>query len=224
MKLLFIGNSATYVHDLPETLSSLAQKCGDHWQTCRLTPGGYTLSQHADFASEQGKSILAELAKGYDIVFLQDNGNCIANDEMREACRAAARALAEKIKESGARLYFYVRPPYKYDAFGRTAFEQCRAFDELFTPLADELGGTCAYVNRAFAAAMQHEGLSLWGPDDAHTGEAGAYLAVCVFFAVLTGRSASALDTVEGVTPAQAQVLGQIADQVVFGGLLPWAE
>ena len=41
-----------------------------------------------------------------EFVFLQDNGNCIANEEKREACFNACRKLARAVKESGAKLYF----------------------------------------------------------------------------------------------------------------------
>ena len=113
MKLLFIGNSATYVHEIPRTLAKLCSEQGLDVTTMQLTPGGYMLSQHADETTEHGQKVLAEIAKGYDIVFLQDNGNCISSREKRKACHDACQKLAKAVKESGAKLYFYVRPPDK---------------------------------------------------------------------------------------------------------------
>ena len=69
MRILFIGNSATYVHDIPETLARLATEAGYPTECVRVVKGGWKLSQHA----EAGSRALAEIEKGYDIVVLQDN-------------------------------------------------------------------------------------------------------------------------------------------------------
>ena len=209
MRILFIGNSATYVHDIPETLARLATDAGYPTECVRVVKGGWRLSQHA----EPGSRALAEIEKGYDIVVLQDNGNCISSDEMREACITACDLLSKKAVESGAKVCYYVRPPYGYEAFGRTPLEQCSAFDELFSDIANKNGATCAYVNRAFAYAIENTDIRLWGDDNAHTSEQGAYLAVCVFFATLFGKSATLLDA-DGVENAKA--IQVIADKGVL--------
>lgn len=211
MRILFIGNSATYVHDIPETLAHLATEAGYPTECVRVVKGGWKLSQHA----EAGSRALVEIEKGYDVVVLQDNGNCVENDEKRAACIEASNLLCKAAKERGAKVYFYVRPPYGYEAFGRDPIEQCRAFDEIFTDIANKNGATCAYVNRAFEYAIKNTDIRLWGDDNAHTSEAGAYLAVCVHFAAIYGKSATILDE-DGIE--KAKELQQIADKVVFGG------
>lgn len=215
MKLLFIGNSATYYHEIPKTLEKVCQKLGIDVTTEQLTPGGYMLSQHADETTEHGQKVFAEIAKGYDIVFLQDNGNCIASDEKREACFNACRKLAKAIEASGAKLYFYVRPPYKKLNSGFDALQQCEKFDELFGEIAKELGSECVYVNRAFAYAINHLDFNLWAEDNGHTSVHGAYLAVCTFFAKLFDRSATCLDSC-GLPEDEAKAIQEAADKVVF--------
>ena len=44
MKLLFIGNSATYVHDIPQTLAALAGKAGYSVETKAIAKGGFRIS------------------------------------------------------------------------------------------------------------------------------------------------------------------------------------
>ena len=217
MKILFIGNSATYVHDIPETLAHLATCAGYPLESERVVKGGWRLSQHA----EAGSRALAEIEKGYDIVFLQDNGDCISSDGKCEACIRACTELTEAAKKSGARVYYYVRPPYGYEAFGRSPLEQCREFDLLFTRLAQDNDAVCAYVNRAFAYAIETTDIRLWGDDNAHTSEAGAYLAVCVFFAVLFGKSATLLDPC-CLSAEEARRLQTVADRIVLEGTVLW--
>lgn len=207
MRILFIGNSATYVHDIPEKLARLATDAGFPTECVRVVKGGWCLSQHA----EPGSRALTEIEKGYDIVVLQDNGNCVSSDEKREACISACDLLSKKAIESGAKVCYYVRPPYGYEAFGRTPLEQCRAFDELFSDIASKNGATCAYVNRAFAYAIENTDIRLWGDDNAHTSEQGAYLAVCVIFSSIFGKSAILLD---GNGIENAKELQKIADKI----------
>ena len=223
MKALFIGNSATYVNEIPKTLSRLAKAVGYTIETEQITPGGCELFRHADLSAEHGQKVFAEIAKGYDIVFLQDNGNCVSTDEKRANCIDASRRLCNAIKKSGARACFYVRPPYGTVKAERNPFEQCVAFDELFGEIARENGAECVYVNRAFAYAIKHLPYELWGDDHAHTGKFGAYLIVYTFFATLFGVSATLLDA-NGLDESDARELQNAADRIVFDGVIPWDE
>ena len=125
-RILFIGNSATYVHDIPGTLRRLAGLAGYPIEVDSVVKRGYTLAQHADNDSEHGKKVLAAIEKGWDVVFLQDNGNCVTSPEKEESCRTLHQA------------------------------------------------------NRAFAFGIRR-GISLWGTNNAHTSEQGAYLACARF-------------------------------------------
>lgn len=211
MKILFIGNSATYVHDIPETLARLATAAGFPTECARIVKGGWCLSQHA----AEGSLALDEIGKGYDIAVLQDNGNCISSEEMREECIRSCGALADAAEKSGAKVYYYVRPPYGYEKWGFAPVDQCRELDLLFSEIAEKTGAVCAYVNRAFAYAINNNSdIRLWGDDNAHTSPEGAYLAVCVIFAAIYRKSASTLDS-NGIN--EAKVLQGIADKVVLG-------
>ena len=223
MKALFIGNSATYVNEIPQTLSRLAKELGYTIETEQITPGGCELFRHADDTAEHGQKVITEIAKGYDIVFLQDNGNCVSTDEKRENCISASKRLCDAIKKSGARACFYVRPPYGKVKAERDPFEQCVAFDELFGEIARENEAECVHVNRAFAYAIKHLPYDLWGDDHAHTGKFGAYLIVCTFFASLFGISATALSD-NGLDHADALALQSVADKIVFDKVIPWEE
>ena len=222
-RLLFVGNSATYVHELPQMLRDLAAEVGFRIEVERLTPGGYTLAQHADASTEHGQRVLEKIREGFDVVFLQDNGNCVSDDEHRNNCCRACDILIREIRACGAEPWFYVRPPYGYEAFGRDSIAQSRAFDELFSSIAERLDVSCAYVNRAFAKAIGALPFDLWGKDHGHTSEHGAYLAVCVFFASLFGKSATTLSPYE-ITEQDARLLQRVADLIVLGGNLPWSD
>jgi len=215
MKILFIGNSATYVHDIPEALARLSNDAGYTLEAHSITRGGYMLSQYSE---EQG--VFDEIKKGYDIVVLQDNGNCVSSDEMREKCRIACKKLINAIKETGASAFFYVRPPYGYSSFGLTPLEQCNEFDKLFGSIAKNEGAANIFVNRSFAEAMKTTSLKLWGSDNAHTSEQGAYLAVCTMFATIFKTSSKQLGD-NGIEKTEAEIIKEISDRVslnIIGG------
>lgn len=92
--------------------------------------------------------------------------------------------------------------------------------DKLFGRIAAELGAGCAYVNRAFAYAIENLNIPLWGPDNAHTSKEGAYMAVCVFFSTLFNISSAVLEY-NGLPEDVARSLQQAADKVVLEGYIP---
>ena len=216
-KLLFIGNSATYVNDIPATLASLCAKKGITIVQKQIVPGGRTLEEHSN-----DPAVYTEIAKGYDAVFLQENGTMLTNDPSREKSLAAIEKIGKAVHESGAKFCFYVRPPYGKDLGGYVNFDQCRIFDEHFTPAAEKYDAHCVYVNRAFAYAIKNCGANLWGSDNAHTNTRGAYLAVCTFYATLFGKSATELDTAYGLAESEAKTLQEAADKIAIEGVIPW--
>ena len=218
-RFLFVGNSATYVNDLPAMLVSLCEKKGIDITQKQLVKGGYFLKQHAE-----DSAVFDEISKGYDLVFLQENGHAMTSPEACSASLAAGRKLADAVRKAGSACWIYVRPPYGHDLASINHFDQCILFDNHFTPAAREWGARCVYINRAFAYAIKYCNLPLWGPDNAHLGIHGAYLAVCTFYATLFGRSASELDTAYDLPEQDAEILRQIADKIARDGIVPWEE
>lgn len=221
MKILFIGNSATFVHDIPGKLQRLCEKAGYKIETGQITLNAFFLKGYADESTEHGQLVLEEVKKGYDIVFLQEHSACILTEEKREACKIASEKLSVIIKDSGAKPALYVRPPTGRVLHGISTLDQCKGFDKLFNEIADKNGLSCVYVNRAFAYAAQKLNYNLWGDDNAHVNEYGAYLIVCTFFATLFNVSAMGLDC-DGLNPDDALKLQQVADKIALDGCIPW--
>ncbi len=218
LKLLFIGNSATYVNEIPQTLSRLARKAGYDVEVNSITSGGYSLAQHADSTTDHGKEVLKEIAKGYDIVILQEHSNCIESAEKGQKTFEACKVLNRAIRESGAETYLYIRPPTGVSKAGYDSYEQCFAYGRLFEDIAAKLKAECVFVNRAYAYAIKNLEVPLWGPDNAHTSVEGGYMAVCVFFSTLFDTSSAVLDD-NGLSADTALALKQAADKIVLEGL-----
>ena len=222
LRVLFIGNSATYTHELPQMLQTLARKAGYDITTDSYAKSGYELSRYLEDGNVNKTPLLNKIATGFDIVFLQDNSECALSEEKGDLSWDAHEALNQAIRAAGGETYMYIRPPSGKDKSGLNSFAQCREYDKFFGSISAAIGAENAYVNRAFAYAIENTSYNLWGSDNAHVSEYGAYLAVCVFFATLYDTSSSVLDS-NGIIPdADAMILQDIADKIVLDGYLPW--
>ena len=221
LRVLFIGNSATSVNDVPSMVNRLARKAGYNLEYTSLTKGGSSLSTHADATTDHGKQVLEQISLGYDVVIIQDVTSCIKTEANREASIAAAKVLGAAIKESGAEAYIYVRPPTGTDIGSYKSYEQCIEYDKLFNTIASDIDATNVYVNRACAYVIKnYPEINIWGSDNAHLNKDGAYLTACVFFATLFNTSAVGLD-LDGLSAEMAATMQSVADQIVFGGYIP---
>lgn len=68
LKVLFLGNSYTYVNDLPQLIKNLATSAGKNVFTDQNTPGGYRLDQHKNNLTTLTKIQL----ENWDFVVLQE--------------------------------------------------------------------------------------------------------------------------------------------------------
>jgi hypothetical protein len=101
LHILFVGNSLTYVGNLPAVLQALAAGNGKSLQADMLVRGGATLTQWLDSGAVQA----ALGARHYDKVVLQERGYdfaCGFGPQVCEDARHALRALADITRKAGA--------------------------------------------------------------------------------------------------------------------------
>src|SRR5690606_29517714 len=70
LKVLYIGNSLTFVNDIPLTVSLIAKSKGDSVYYMMSAPGGYDFQRHYKFIG----TISAIKSQKWDFVILQENG------------------------------------------------------------------------------------------------------------------------------------------------------
>lgn len=102
LQVLFVGNSLTYVGNLPAVFGALAGANGHPVHTDMLVKGGATLTQWLDSGAVQR----ALEAGRYDYVVLQERGNDFACGFGPQVCRDSRhtlRALCAAVRANGAR-------------------------------------------------------------------------------------------------------------------------
>ena len=102
LQVLFVGNSLTYVGNLPAVMEALAASNGKSLQADMIVKGGATLTQWLD----SGAVPKALQADHYDYVVLQERGNDFACGFGPQVCkdsRHALHALAAIVRGAGAK-------------------------------------------------------------------------------------------------------------------------
>ena len=178
LQVLFIGNSYTYVNDLPSMLGELAASHDVRpvkTKTIGL-PGG-TLQAHW----EKAAAVAAIQQTQWDFVVLQEQSMLPTVDP--ERMYRYARLFDAEIKKRRARTILFLTWA-RVDKPGMQ-----RALDTAYTTLANELGSIVAPVGPAWQKALtERTDLGLHHQDGSHPTRLGTYVAACVFYSVIYGK------------------------------------
>lgn len=184
IRVLFIGNSQTYVNDLPAMIADLAKSGHHRLEHASATFPGYQLRQHV---SDQ--RTLKKIKEGrWDYVVLQEQSHLptYSQSEVEQLVYPYARQLRDLIWAASpqARIIFYMTV-----ACRSTDPREQEMINYNYRALAQYNHALIAPVGEAWAKVRsQRPSLELYS-DDIHPGRTGTYLAACVFYQVLFRES-----------------------------------
>lgn len=174
MRILMLGNSFTFVNDLPSMLAGLTGA-----EVVRHTRGGARLAEQLNRETKMGaKTLKALKEEKWDYVVLQEMSNAPATT--KEKFLQSAGALCDKIKENGAVPVFYATWAYKKgsDKMASMDFsyeEMYRFMYDAYHEAAEQNGALIADVGKAFYE--QSEKMNLYAADGYHPNPEGTKLA-----------------------------------------------
>jgi hypothetical protein len=221
--ILFIGNSYTYVNDLPGTFNKLARSGGHPVQVEVAAEGGWTLADHAASSATLEKI----RSRKWDYVVLQDQSQGPASPDFRiKTMYPAARKLIQEVKAAGSKPVLFLTWAHK-DGWPENNLPGYDAMQEQITlgylELGMEQGIPVVPVGVAWANAYhQNPDLTLWQDDGSHPSPAGTYLAACAFYTALYGRSPVGLAFYANLPVETAQRLQTAAGDAVLNDLARW--
>jgi hypothetical protein len=182
IQVLFIGNSLTFVNDLPGTLSKMALAVGDTIQVDAVTFSNFALIDHY----QAGNALTAIASQRWDYVVLQQGPSTTPIN--RDSLIISTRLFAPHIRNAGARAALYMVWPTR-DRFA--FFDSAR---ESYQLAADTVGGVFMPAGRAWLTAWETDpNLGLYHADGLHSSPLGTYLAALVIYERLTGHDARRL-------------------------------
>jgi PKD repeat protein len=230
-RILFLGNSYTYVNDLPGTLNQLALSLGDSIYYESNCPGGYMLLQHCTDPTS-----LAKLnTPGWDYVVIQAQSQEPALDSNAFYFQTYpyARKLDSLVHVVNpcAITLFYMTWGRKYgDSYwcpvnppmctflGMNAKLRNRYIEMATDNYAQVAPAGVAWKNSWFADST----INLWSGDNSHPSVEGTYLTANVFYASIFKQTTIGSSFANGINSSQASFLRTIGSNTVLDSLDTW--
>ena len=204
VRILFIGNSLTYVNDLPSVVKALADGAGlPSTQVAMVAYPDYGLEQHWS----GGGSRAAIEKDGWTHVIMQQGPSAL--ETSRVNLLQWSVTFADIIKAHGAIPGMYMVWPSteRFFDFDRVS--------ESYRLAAEAIDGPLYPAGDAWRAAWARDpSLALYGADGFHPSSLGTYTAALTIVAVVYNRSPVGLPTL-GLQAATAQVLQESALEAV---------
>jgi hypothetical protein len=231
LKVLFLGNSYTYVNNLPQLIKDIALANGDTLVFDSNCPGGQTFQGHFNDVTSLSKIN----AQAWDCVILQAQ----SQEPSFSPAQVAAQTLPYAIKlDSVIKHNNACTETVFYETWGRKNGDasNCGAYPPICTYtgmqnrlrasyklFADTTQAIIAPAGEAWRKSIaQNPTLELYSSDQSHPSLEGSYLTACVFYETLFHKSVLSNTYTAGVSSTNANFLQQIAHDVVNDSLLTW--
>jgi len=227
--VLFIGNSYTYVNDLPGMLGQIALSLGDTVTVGSSAPGGYTLFQH----STHGPTLTAIQSRSWDFVVMQEQSQLGALPPEVTTTELGAVSLMEDIGSN-----YECSMPVFYMTWGRENgdAQNCASFpfmctydgmqqglQDNYVSLANWYDAWTAPVGAAWKVVRDTQpSIDLYDADGSHPSVAGTYLAACVFYCTLFQESCVDATFNSSLDAGTAAILRSIASATVLDEPETW--
>lgn len=231
LRVLFIGNSYTYVNDLPLLIRNLALSSGDDLVYSVSAPGGQTFQQHC--SNSLTLSLLSQ--GGWDRVVLQEQSQrpSFSDAQVANEVYPYARKLDSLVHLSSpcAKTVFYMTWGRKNGDAGNCAawppICTYQGMDSLlqlrYTIMADNNNAWLSPVAKVWRRLRtQNPGINLYDADESHPSLQGSYAAACTFYTLLFGKSPQVPTYTAGLSPADVAAIRSAAQTVVFDSLQHW--
>lgn len=192
MKVLFIGNSHTFVHYVPARVKAFCESRGKPVEPVMLTHPGMGLDWHLG----QSQTYFNLMCGGYDAVILQHNAHPFpGKNSLLEAGEKMAALTPE-----GTKIFLYMTWSEKNNPEGQTVMS------EAYEALAEKISVAVCPVGRIWwQVANAHPDEELYFADGEHSSVLGASLSAAVI-----GRTLLGLETTPEICYADAKESEQL--------------
>lgn len=226
-KVLFLGNSYTYVNNLPQLVHDVALSAGDTLMFDSNAPGGYQLVDHYGNATSQSKII----AGGWDYVVLQGQSQepIILTSQFNSG-GAALSNLINQYNPCAVIMPYMTWGRKNGDASNCPVFPVMCTYQGMDTTLRNHyldltatLNGEVSPVSVVWNYIRQnHPAIELYQADESHPSAAGSYAAACCFYAAIFKKDPTLITYNFGLSASQASIIRSAAKTIVFDNLPEW--
>lgn len=225
ISVLFIGNSYTYVNDLPGMLGALAGSLGKEITVDSKTNGGYTFQNHTTDPLTYTKIH----SKPWDVVVIQGQSQepSFSDAQVNAQTLPYALQLSDSIRANNfcSNVMFYMTWGRQN---GDPQWSEINTFEKMNTRLYNAYMRMADSSDRAMVSPVgrvwthvrqNYPAINLYNADQSHPSAEGTYLAACTFYAGLFQQSPVGANYYGGLPAATAGILQQSAAAVVLDSL-----
>lgn len=236
IKVLYLGNSHTFWHQLPQLTANLALANGDTIIFESNTPGGCTLGHPSNghLFNSTSRALIDSL--NWDYVVLQEHSLFAVIDHYKNTFTyPSALALDSLIKENYECTRTILQTIWGKKQGGQHCINSYCSIDfDDFSHMQDSLTANYLQIGNTISSIIAPTGVAwqqsikngnpieLFDPDESHPSLAGHYLTACVYYAIMFKKSPQGIPYYGGLTQSDAIYLQQIADLVVFSNPELW--
>jgi len=231
-EVLFVGNSYTYVNDLPNLIKQIALSFGDTLIHESSTPGGSSFNAHS--TNTQTLNKINQQQWDYVVLQAQSQEPSLSPDYVNTNVFPAAQILIDAIQSNSLCIepLFFMTWGRKFgDAsncvpyppvctyLGMQERLRTRYFDMSFLHNA-----SCSPIGMAWKKSIAMDSsVNLYSSDNSHPSIYGSYLAACTFYASIFKKSAVGSSYwPNSIDSATAYSLQQIGSSTVLDSLSVW--
>jgi hypothetical protein len=223
LRVLFVGNSLTYVNDLPRMVQELSSAAGEPRSLVvkQVAEGGFTLQQHW----EGGRFLQALGEASWDIVVLQEQSLLPSLSKEQRAAKMDpyAEKMDASIRAAKAKTVLFLPWAWRH---GDLANHPKDTFDAMqsrlkvgYTELGHRLRAPIVPVGDAWGLAHRlRPEFKLWS-DLRHPTESGTYLSACVFYGWLYHKSPLGNPFTASLEPSDSFFLQEVAAATLHDAL-----
>ncbi len=181
-EILFIGNSLTYVCDIPSIIKNMIVADGVYINYIQCTEGGYKLIDH-----QQNFNKYMDKYQFSHVILQGQSYEPIINYDL---FMGTIRTYKDKLEQEQANIIMYQTWAYNAEKYnGIQKYEMLDLLVQGYNDAASELSGDVAKSGQAFKLFEETFGLepTLYS-DLNHQSTYGAFLSACVLYSTITGR------------------------------------
>lgn len=229
--ILFVGNSYTYVNNLPKMLSDVANSTNDTIIYDSSTPGGHTLQAHSTNSATLSKIAQAN----WDYVVLQDQSQrpSFPDAQVQVEVFPYARTLDSLINvaDSCTETVFYMTwgrengdasncgfwpPVCTYEGMDSLLNLRYRQLADTNNALVSPVGAVWNYIR------VNHPTIDLYSSDGSHPSVRGTYAAACTFYSILLRKDPTLITFNSSLSTTEANQIKAAVKAIAYDSLTNW--
>lgn len=230
-RALFLGNSYTYVNNLPQIIADIATSVGDTLFFDSNTPGGYTLKGHSTNATSLNKIqlgnwdfvVLQEQSQNPSFPLIQVQTDVFPYEHILDSMINVYNPCGETMfymtwgkKNGDASNCAFWPPVCTYEGMDSLLHLRYLMMADSNNAVVSPVGAVWKYIRQKYPQ------IELYQPDESHPSLAGSYTAACCFYTSIFRKNPLSISNDYSLPANDAANIRSAVKTIVYDNLLDW--